>query len=427
MAVLACAGRAEQRADDPELEPAIVEGLGRVCVVGSVSRLHLQAYARDGAIVTPTSTGERTCSDLGPGLALVITQSEGHKAQVALAWVDVGETTTIELGPPLRLGATAPSTEALANIVAAGSCAWPNQGCSAARVAADVERLQSATSSASVRERQAARFALLGVYEAIPDLASLDEQRQLMNQVWDELDEAPLVAASFPSVVVMIVDDRGPEARDELEQMASEATGAGAQWSAHIRGFMLAHLIETAGGDEAADATRTRLRAVVRADPKLRESMWGAKIISETPLAAHMLERAELLARDVVEELAPRPCEQASRWLIYFHLSTCGACKRATERVGGLLDSRSEDLRVVTVPLDSELPAFADRPNVATSTLSPALEGWFVETRGGVVAPYFIGLQCGESAELQLVGLGSFDEATKWTSPATPASPESQG
>lgn len=384
------------------------EGHGRVCVAGPISQLFVSAQTVDGVIQRAELTGELTCMPIAPGRTMVVVQAGAEsKPELLETWVDVGETTTIELGSPLVITATSADTQALARVFQHGRCALPKSDCSAAQLTAAIAALERASASTSTRERQAAR---LLAWSLLDDDAR--ERGDLADEVWADLAGAPWVAASFPSELAAIADVLGDDARRKLEAFASHARDIGDEWPAYVRHRVLLGLIATAGVGGEADALRARVREVTWTDPELRASPLFTTVVEQVGFDPQVIAYAEVAARELVIPFAGQSCESGSRWLLYMHSPACPACKPAVEQLRALLDQGDPQLRVVTVAVDGDTPPLSERAEVESVALSPSLAAWFDEARGGVVTPYFMGLTCGD--QLRLVGFGSIADATVW-------------
>lgn len=409
LATLACATADDRPANQPEREPAIAEGHGRVCIVGPITDLALMVPSSDAEIERIPVTGPRTCSDVLPGLVLAITRPRDAAEPIPLeGWVDVGQTTTIELANPPSYAASTPETQALTTIIGAGRCLHPRPGCSEDERADELAGLQIARNADSVRVRQAARMILWKLLSSSIDRA---EQAELADEIWAELERAPLVAASFAVPLVGIADTLGTDARRKLEQMVSERSGVAQAWSIRSRASVLLILMETAGIGASGDALRARVRARVQAEAELDDGPFGSALRDEFGFDRGTIEQAEILTRGVVEALAPAPCKPDDRWLLYVHATSCPACKPAAKHLSALLDENPEHLRAITLAADDAPSPVGDRPNNEAIRLGPALEAWFNHARGGVVTPYFFGLRCDDSAKLRLVGFGGYEDA----------------
>lgn len=405
--LLSCASKGEGGATAVPLP----EGHGRLCVAGPVSQLSASAQTLDGSIHRPELTGELTCLPIAPGRTMVLVRTGGAESKPELleTWVDVGETTTIELGSPPVFTATAGDTQALARVFQHGSCTRPKSNCSAAQRTDAIAKLERASASTSVRERQAARL----LAWSLLDDDDHEQREHVAAEVWAELAAAPWVAASFPSELAAIADVLGDDARRRLEGFASDALDVGEDWPAFVRVRVLLTLITTAGVGAEADALRARVRAVTSTHPELRECPMFGTLLEQVGFDPQVIAHAEAAARDVVTPFAGKPCESGSRWLLYVHSPACPACKPAVKQLGALLDQGDPQLRVVTVAVEGDPPPLTKRPEVESVALTPSLEAWFDEARGGVATPYFMGLACDDTS-LRLVGFGSLADATVW-------------
>src|SRR5690554_2584729 len=184
LALTACATADDRPANQPDRP--IAEGHGRLCVVGPITELARQVSFGDVGIERVPVTGARTCSDVAPGLVLIVAFPRDAAQRTLLeGWVDVGQTTTVELADPPFYAASAPETEALATIVGAGRCLLPRPGCAPDELADELTRLQTARRADAVRIRQAARLLL---WKLPPSSADSPQQTELALEIWRELE-----------------------------------------------------------------------------------------------------------------------------------------------------------------------------------------------------------------------------------------------
>lgn len=389
----------------------IPAGHGRVCVVGTVDRLFVQAFGHEASQREAELTGTRTCVAMLPGRVLLL--ADIGRPEAINVWVDVGETTTVELGSPPRIEATAAETETLSRIISAGICFARDPNCPTVD---DRERIERAARSESLRERQVARLLLWGLDDGRRAPGGRDPALALAlaNEIWRELDGAPMVGASFPGALLDVAHTLGDEALSELESAALAARGVAEGWSPLVRQQLLLGMLARAGIGADSDGLRTRIRAAIATDPTLAGEPIGLSLLQSLGFDSHAIARAEQVARVVIEPFAGQPCESGSRWLLFVYSSTCPACKPALRKLTAMLERDDPWLHVVAMWTDDQPPPIVDHLRVETAELPPSLEGWFESAHGGMAVPYFFGLTCEPSNTLRLVGLGGLDDATDW-------------
>lgn len=413
-ALLACASKVDDVGLEQPIDadafaedafPSLVFRVGRLCVRGQSDWVMVVQNAHQAHPLTSpgvTLVGEQTCVLTPVGKTVLW---DGHR--YIATWVDLHETTTVDLERPFEPSATTPETESLAWIAWQDYCRSSSVGCIGEE---DLTRLDALATSTAARERQAARLVKLEHLEDGP------EKHALAQAIWSELEATTDVAESYPKEVVTAALTLGDDAARALETAVLERSGFALRWSPLARRLALAWLVDHAGVGAASDGLRARIRSGVDADP----SLLGVEATAEAFLQHlafdhHMSAAGEEIVREELEPFAGTTCESGSRWLLYVYSTKCGACKRPQRQMLEKLDQGDERFRVVSISTWGDVsPAIAERSDIEVAEMSPSLEEWFVAVRGSTVVPYFFGLVCDETQTLRMVGFGGLDDATAW-------------